>query len=137
MIAKLKAAALVVAGGALLGGCAQTPGIYSQPGYQPAPSGYFDAAWAAQQEQARREQEQRAYIEQLNAWAAQQQQTYIEQLDAWRRQQLQRRSRQPYSPPSSDDDGPVISENPPAQTPAPQAPADPDCVGWWRICHFL
>ena len=49
-----------------------------------------------------------------------------------------RRGRRYYSP-RNDDDGPVISDNPPAPTPAPvpQAPNDPDCVGWWRICHFL
>lgn len=48
------------------------------------------------------------------------------------------------------DDGPVISENAPVTTPQPvastprpavvqakPAPADPSCVGWWRVCHLL
>jgi hypothetical protein len=44
-----------------------------------------------------------------------------------------------YSPPSGNDDGPVISNNPPAPAPVPKTPADPDCPpgSWWDICHIL
>lgn len=30
----------------------------------------------------------------------------------------------------------AIPETPPPPA-KPAAPRDPDCVGWWRICHFL
>jgi hypothetical protein len=139
MIASRKAAGIAFLGGAalaLLSGCAEAPATATY--YQPVPAGYVDPAavtdrWRAyiQQQTARQ-----AYIDQLNAWAAQQQQSYIDQLNAWREQQ-QSQARRFKVHRAPDDDGPVISDNPPASTPVPKAPADPDCVGWWRICHFL
>jgi hypothetical protein len=124
MIAKGKAAALVVAGGALLGGCAaQPPSTY----YQPVPSGYFDPAVVS----GNLEQQWRASLEQQNlARQYQADNPPVTEVAPPRRH-----AGRPH-----DDDGPVISGNPSAPTPAPapQAPSDdPDCVGFWRICHFL
>jgi hypothetical protein len=135
MIANRKLAALAFVGGAalaLLGGCAaQSPATY----YQPVPPRYVDPAAVS------------------DAWRA-----YIEQQDAARNavenavaRQLQpddgpvvqappRRGRgHQYSPPSSDDDGPVISQNPPSPAPVPKSPSDPDCPpgSWWDICRWL
>jgi hypothetical protein len=114
MIARRKKWSIAVAGGAslaVLSGCAQAPPIY-----QAAPPGYF-------------EQQQRAYGEP---------QYQYQPDDAPVTQAVPHRHR--YRPPPSDDNGPVISQNPPVQSsPAPQAPADNDCPrgSWWDLCHVL
>jgi hypothetical protein len=112
MIARRKKwAGIAVAGGAslaLLGGCAQAP-----PTYQAAPPGFF-------------EQQQPAYGEP---------QYQYQPEPAPVTQAVPHRHR--YRPPPSDDNGPVISDNPPA--PVPEAPADNDCPpgSWWDLCHVL
>src|SRR5271169_2373980 len=102
MIARRKKwARIAVAGGAslaLLGGCAQAPPIY-----QAAPPGFF-------------EQQQPAYGEP-------QYQYQPDDAPAPVTQAAPRRGRRHDNPP--DDDGPVISDNPPALTPAP-VPEAPD-----------
>ena len=125
MITNRKRAALAFLGGAglgLLGGCAaQSPGTY----YQPVP---LSSAAAT-----------RAYLEQQErVWNAQHglmPRQFPVQFDDPPVTQAAPRPRR-FTPAA---DGPVISENPPApiRPPAPKAPADPDCVGWWQICHFL
>jgi hypothetical protein len=130
MIAKSQAAALVVAGGALLGGCAQTPA-----NYQPVASGYFDAAWAAQQQRAYAPPvgsaevmaRYRAYLEQQNARQYQPDDAPVAQAAPPPKRFNVHRA------PAND-----ISDNvPSAPAPVPEAPVDTDCVGWWRLCHFL
>jgi hypothetical protein len=116
MIARRKKwARLAVAGGAslaLLGGCAQAPPIY-----QAAPPGFF-------------EQQQPAYGEP--------QYRYQPDDAPPVTQAAPQRGRRHDKPP---DDGPVISDNPSAPTPAPvpEAPADNDCPpgSWWDLCHVL
>jgi hypothetical protein len=137
MIARRNAAALAFIGGAalaLLGGCAaQSPATY----YEPVPPRYVDPAAVSDR--------WRAYFEQQNAARNAVQNAVARQLqpdDGPVVQAPPRRGRRhEYSPPSSDDDGPVISDNPPARTPAPvpQAPVDADCPpgSWWDICRWL
>lgn len=114
------AAALVVAGGALLGGCAQSP-AYAPAYYQPVPGSYVDLAASAAA--------MRAYMEQQNAWA-------------WRYQPDDAPLAQaaPLHPAAANNGGamlsaalPPIAPKPPAAAPA----ASSDCAGWWRLCHFL
>jgi hypothetical protein len=120
-----KWASIAFAGGAalaVLSGCAQAP-----PTYQAAPPGYFDG-WAAQQNF----DAMRAYLEQQ-----QRAETYFQPEPAPVTQAAPPMHR--YRPPPSDDNGPVISENPPAgsSAPVPQTSDRPECSGWWRLCHFL
>jgi hypothetical protein len=136
MIASRKLAGIAFLGGAalaLLSGCAaeQSPSsYYYQPpaAYQPVPMG---SAEVMARYRAYLEQQQRAYSEQENAraWLYQPENAPVTQA-------APRRGRRHYSP--DDDDGPVISDNPPrSPEPVPQAPDDADCVGWWRLCRIL
>jgi hypothetical protein len=111
MIAKGTAAALV--GVALLGGCAQSP-AYVPAYYQPVPLAVSAAAM-------------RAFIEQRNAWARPYQPDDAPVAQAAPR---------PFNvhPAALNNDGAMLSDDPPA---LPKPPADSDCVGWWRICHFF
>ncbi len=132
-----RAAAVVVIGGALLGGCAPSSAIYQpvQPDYS--------AAWAAQQRAAAL----RAYIEQQNL-----RQYSPDNIDAEPRQAL------PVSLPKTPLP-PVVRPQPVQEPPEPlprridplplaARPAPPplrplqsidtnDCFGYWRICHFF
>jgi hypothetical protein len=92
---------------AVLSGCAAGPATYQPPAY-------FNSSAAAM----------RAYLEQQ-----QRAETYFQPVPAPRRFRTH---------PAPLDDGPVISQSPPVRSaPVPQAPAGPECVGMWRICHFL
>jgi hypothetical protein len=144
MIASRKKAAVAFAGGAtlaLLAGCAQMPATY-----QALPMD--DAAWAAQQQRnaAWDAQQQRAYAPPMDsAEVMARYRAYLEQQNA-RRYQYQpddapvtqaapQRGRRHYNP--RNDDGPVIAEPAPTPAPVPQTSNRPECVGWWRLCHFL
>jgi hypothetical protein len=127
MIASRTLAAVAFAGGAtlaLLAGCAQAPSTYSQP----ESSLYYEPGLAAAQMR-------RDYLDQLNAWRRQQQQFEVEPDSAPVPQAPSRPKRFRVHRAPADDDGPVISDNPPA--PVPQTSNRPECSGWWRICHFL
>lgn len=142
-----KSAGIAFLGGAalaLLSGCVEVPATYQPvPVLLPPPSGVG----------------MRAYLEQRRAYI-------IEQQNAFRQFRVEPDNRPvtqapplavepdiapvteappppPKRVPRTPVDDRVISENSPA-TPAPvpkapvaKAPADADCVGWWRICHFL
>jgi hypothetical protein len=122
-----KRARIAFVGGAslaLLAGCAEAPVS------QPVPSTYDTAdALAAVEREA-------AYIEAFRR------QFPVEPDDAPAVQAPRRKRSTLRRAPV--DDSPVVSENPPAkpapvakETPVAKAPADPSCVGWWRVCHFL
>ena len=139
MIRPCKAGGIAFLGGAalaLLSGCVEVPATYSQPvtSGSAAMREYLNAeALAAVQ------QREWAYVEALR----EQSPVDTDEPDAAPVVPQHRRHRAGRA-----DDGPVISENPPVTTPAPvapppvvvhvkPAPADPSCVGWWRVCHFL
>jgi hypothetical protein len=128
MIASRKLAAVAFAGGAtlaLLAGCAQAPSTYSQP----ESSLYYDPGLAAAQMH-------RDYLDQLNAWRRQQQQFEVEP-DSAPVAQAPSRPRRFRVHRAAADDGPVIAEPGPTPAPVPQTSNRPECVGWWRLCHFL
>lgn len=121
MTAKSKAAALVVVGGALLGGCAYSPATD-----QAMPVPVDAAAWFAQrQRNAARDAEQRQRAAALRAYLEQQNM----ESPLAHAPHLNRNA-------APSDDGPVIAQNPPPSAPLAKG-SRPACVGWFRICHFL
>jgi hypothetical protein len=133
MIANRKLAGIAFVGGAtlaLLAGCVEVPATATHA--QPVPlsaSAIYEIL-----------QQRRTEIEQQNALR---QEFAVEPDDDAPAVQAPRRKRSTLRR-APVDDSPVVSENPPAtpapvakETPVAKAPADPSCVGWWRVCHFL
>jgi hypothetical protein len=124
-VGDVKALPLVIAGAALLAGCAQSPATLNQPmpAAPPAPSAALPEFMLAEKINALREfmeQQGRPY-------------PYADDAPKAAPALPRRAGRRQLSPDTPDD---VAVEPRPALVPA--TPDDPrSCVGWWRICHFL